>query len=164
MVDDEKAPLGTVTLLPVNCGAKVLIHALIDRFGGKAVSIELRGQGNPLPPDFPYQGEWILRSRMFLYMPAKARTVPPSVPQFTVSVNIDQDDWSFGFDASHMASALEVTTEEIREANCSGELTLENVWANTPGGEGATKKIYVFGYRGKTVEMAVEQLQQSGTA
>ncbi len=101
---------------------------------------------------------------MFLYMPAETRTLPVSVPQFTAALNVGQDDWSFGFDASHLAAAFEVTTEEVRNANRSGQLTLENIWSNTPDFEGATKKIYVFGYRGKTVEMAVEQLQQGGTA
>ena len=53
---------------------------------------------------------------MFLYMPAETRTLPVSVPQFTAALNVGQDDWSFGFDASHLAAAFEVTTEEVRNA------------------------------------------------
>ena len=51
--------------------------------------------------------------------------------------------------------------------DCEGEeevMALENVLANTPGGEGATHKIYVLGYKGKTVEMNIEQLREAGRA
>lgn len=128
------------------------------------MSIELIGQGEPLPADFPYQGEWMLKPRMFLYVPADPTMVAPTVPQFTVSLNTYQDDWSFGFDATRLAAALYVTTEALREANRRGELTLENVLANTPGGENADLKIYVFGHRGKTVEMNIELLKHAGSA
>jgi hypothetical protein len=128
------------------------------------MSVELAGQGEPLPADFPYHGEWMLKPRMFLYVSDELTTGAPTVPQFTASVNIGREDWSFGFDATRLASAFDITTEALREANRRGELTLENVLANTPGGENATHKIYVFGYKGKTVEMNIEQLTQAGSA
>jgi hypothetical protein len=128
------------------------------------VPIELMGQGEPLPPDFPYEGEWILCPRMFLYLPQEPSPANPSVPQFTVRWNIGQENWSFGFDVTRLATAFGTTADAIREANRRGGLTLENVFANTPGGENATKKIYVFGYAGKTIDMTVEQLTQVGQA
>jgi hypothetical protein len=126
--------------------------------------IELAGQGEPLPADFPYRGEWMLKPRMFLYTPDEPSRVAPTVPQFTVSLNTLEENWSFGFDAGQLAAGFNVTMDTLREANRRGDLTLENVLANTPGGEGATHKIYVFGYKGKTVEMNIEQLTQTGRA
>jgi hypothetical protein len=126
--------------------------------------IELAGQGEPLPADFPYEGEWILRPRMFLYVRDEPSRAAPTVPQFTVSVNTLEEDWSFGFDAGQLAAAFNVTTDALREANRRGELTLENVLANTLGGERATQKIYVFGYKGKIVQTNIELLMQVGRA
>jgi hypothetical protein len=128
------------------------------------MSVELAGQGEPLPTEFPYQGEWMLKHRMFLYIPDEPTTVAPTVPQFTVSLNTSEENWSFGFDATRMAVAFDVTTEAVREANRRGELTLETVLASTPDGENADRKIYVFGYRGKTIEMTIERLTRAGTA
>jgi hypothetical protein len=104
----------------------------------------------------------MLKPRMFLYVPDEPSVVASTVPQFTVSLNTDSDDWSFGFDATRLAAAFETTTEALLRANRLGELTLENVLANTPNGENATIKTYVFGYSGKTVEMNIELLKQSG--
>jgi hypothetical protein len=128
------------------------------------MSVELAGQGETLPADFPYRGEWMLKSRIFLYVPDEPTNVAPTVPQFTVSLSTLEENWSFGFDASRLAAGFNITTESLREANQRGELTLEDVLANTPGGENATSKIYIFGYKGKIVEMTIEQLTQAGTA
>lgn len=128
------------------------------------MAIDLMDQGEPLPSDFPYEGEWILRPRMFLYVPQEPSPADPSIPQFTCALNIGRDDWCFGFDATRMATAFGATVEAIREANRRGELTLEDVLANTPGGQNATAKIYVFGYDGKTIDMTIEQLPQAGRA
>lgn len=128
------------------------------------MSFDLKGQGEPLPLGYACIGEWILHPRMFLYVSAEPSTHAPSVPQFTPAINAGRNDWSFGFDALVMATAFEITIDELRDANKSGELTLENVLANTPDGEGATKKLYLFGYRGKVIELAVEYLSQAGTA
>ena len=126
--------------------------------------IELAGQGEPLPAEFPYRGEWMLKPRIFLYIPDEPSRVAATTPQFTVSLNTLEEIWSFGFDAGQLAAGFAVTTDTLREANRRGELTLENVLANTPGGEEATHKIYVFGYKGKTVEMNIEQLREAGRA
>lgn len=128
------------------------------------MSIELAGQGEALPADFPYRGEWMLKPRIFLYVPDEPTNVAPTVPQFTVSLNTLEDNWSVGFDASHFATAFAITIEALREANQRGELTLENVLANTLGGENATHKIYIFQYKGNTIEMNIKQLMQVGTA
>ena len=128
------------------------------------MAVELRGQGEPLPLDFPYKGEWMLKPRMFLYVPDEPTIVSPTVPQFTASLNTYQEDWSFGFHATRLATCFNITTEALREANRRGELTLENVLASTPNGENANLKTYVFGHAGNTVEMNVELLKHAGSA
>ena len=128
------------------------------------MAVKLTGQGGPLPDDFPYKGEWMLKPRMFLYVPDEPTTVAPTVPQFTASLNTYQEDWSFGFDATRLATCFNITTEALREANRRGELTLENVLASTPDGENADLKIYVFGHAGKTVKMNIELLKHAGSA
>jgi hypothetical protein len=95
------------------------------------MSIELSGQGQPLPPDFPYRGDWMLKPRIFLYIQDEPSVVAPTVPQFTVSLNTYDEDWSFGFDATVLATAFEMTTEALLTANRRGELTLEKVLADT---------------------------------
>jgi hypothetical protein len=99
------------------------------------VSIPLNGQGNPLPPNFPYRGEWILEPRMFLYVPDQAESTTSNAPRFTASLNDNRDDWCFGFDSEQLAAALNITTDSLFQANRHRKLTLENVEASTPDGE-----------------------------
>jgi hypothetical protein len=128
------------------------------------MAVTLTGQGEPLPAEFPYKGEWMLKPRMFLYTLDEATAVAPIVPQFTAELNAYQEDWSFGFDARNLARCFCISSDAVREANRRGELTLENVLANTPDGENADVKIYVFRYAGKTVEMVIERLKHAGSA
>lgn len=79
-------------------------------------------------------------------------------------MNTYDEDWSFGFDATVLATAFEMTTDALLRANRRGELTLENVLADTPDGENATIKTYVLGHNGKTVSMNIERLAQAGRA
>lgn len=99
------------------------------------MSIPLNGQGNPLPPNFPYRGEWILEPRMFLYVPDQAESTTSNAPRFTASLNDNRDDWCFGFDSEQLAAALNITTDSLFQANRHRKLTLENVEASTPDGE-----------------------------
>jgi hypothetical protein len=101
---------------------------------------------------------------MFLYVPDEPSLVAPTVPQFTVSLNDYNEDWSFGFDATRLAAGFEITPEALLRANQRGQLTLENVLADTPNGKNATIKTYVFGHGGKTVEMNIESLKHAGRA
>ena len=99
------------------------------------MSILLNGQGNPLPPNFPYRGEWILEPRMFLYVPDQAESTTSNAPRFTASLNDNRDNWCFGFDSEQLATALNITTDSLFQANRHRKLTLENVEASTPDGE-----------------------------
>jgi hypothetical protein len=50
------------------------------------------------------------------------------------------------------------------EANRAGSLTLEQVWADTPGGEGVTTKQYVFRVGEKEGSLTIKSPTQFGSA
>jgi hypothetical protein len=124
------------------------------------VPIPLKGQGNPLPPNFPYRGEWILEPRMFLYIADQTQS---NAPRFTASLNDNSDDWCFGFDSEQLAAALNITTESLFQANRHRELTLENVEASTPD-EMALIKRYTFRVGASETSLSVQTLGQGGSA
>lgn len=128
------------------------------------MSIPLVGQGNPLPGDFPYRGQWLLEPRVFLYTPDDPSQSAADAVQFTAWVQPAQDDWSFGFDAAQLAANLGVTMAELLEANRARSLMLENVYADTPTGDGASQKIYEFRLGITTANITVEDLSRLGRA
>jgi hypothetical protein len=128
------------------------------------MSVPMRNQGTPLPPNFPYKGEWLDVPRIFLYRPEGERPRTLGKPQFTVEINPTQDDWSFGFDAEQLAIGFGITVDALFAGNRNGDLTLENVESNTPTGEHATAKRYTFRNGGKTVALIIENPGITGTA
>lgn len=128
------------------------------------MSVPLRGQGAALPPDFPYEGEWLDEPRIFLYAPTDARRSGHGAPQFTAEINPTADDWSVGFNAHQLAAALGITVQVLFAGNQTGDLMLENVEANTKTGEGATAKRYTFRLGEKTGAMIIERLAALGRA
>jgi hypothetical protein len=135
-----------------------------DQFSEGNVPIPLKGQGNPLPPNFPYRGEWILEPRMFLYVLDQAQSTASSAPRFTASLNDHRDDWCLGFDSEQLAAALNITTDALFQANRHRELTLENVEASTPDGEMALIKRYTFRIGASEASLNVQTLGQGGSA
>jgi hypothetical protein len=135
-----------------------------DKSRERAMSVPLIGQGLPLPSKFPYRGAWILEPLIFLYIPDQTQKAASKLARFTVILNENSDNWSLGFDVEQLASALNITTAELFEANENQELTLENVYANTPNGEGATAKIYTFRLGDKEAFLTVERHTQFGSA
>ena len=142
----------------------VILWGAWDQLGEGNVSIPLNGQGNPLPPNFPYRGEWILEPRMFLYVPDQAESTASNAPRFTVSLNDNHDDWCFGFDSEQLAAALNITTDSLFQANRHRKLTLENVEASTPDGEMALIKRYTFRVGANETSLSVQTLGQAGSA
>ena len=128
------------------------------------MSLPLHGQGRPLPPDFPYTGEWLLEPRMFLYVSAEEQRGTQGKPQFTAEVHPTGKDWSFGFDATQLGEALGVAVDNLFVANHSGALTLESIEANTKTGDGATIKRYIFRLGEKEAAMVIEHLGMGGAA
>jgi hypothetical protein len=128
------------------------------------MSVPLRNQGTPLPPEFPYSGEWLDEPRIFLYVPTVEQRGIPGNPQFTAEINPTSDNWCFGFDAQQLAFLLETTADILFLRNRLGGLALENVEANTETGEGATMKRYTFRLGEKTAALIIESLWVAGHA
>lgn len=126
------------------------------------MAVPLREQGEPLPPDFPYSGQWLDKPRMFIYAPTAEQWGGDL--QFTAELYASQENWCFGFDAEQLARLLGTDLASVLEANRDGRLELENVEANTPTGEGATMKRYTFRLGRKTGALIVERLQAAGNA
>jgi hypothetical protein len=127
------------------------------------MSIELRGQGNPLADDFRYSGQWILENRIFLFVEDAARTGDPTAPQFTPFINYGREDWIVGFAARQLAAALGTTMAELFEANRARRLTLENA---EPGAteDGASAKRYTFRLGGKEGSLIIASPTHIGSA
>lgn len=129
------------------------------------MAIDLIGQGNPLPRDFPYQGEWLTEPRIFLYRPAQQKQPATlDVQQFAVELNITSEDWSFGLDATAMASQLGVSVEGLLAANRNRVLKLEKVEADTPDGENAAVKVYTFSLNERIAKIEYRRFPQVGHA
>jgi hypothetical protein len=128
------------------------------------MTIQLLGQGIPLPPDFPYRGQWLLERRIFLYIPTDEQRGTPGKPAFTAHINPTTDDWAVGFDATELAVGFGASIEDLLEANQSGNLTLDRVEADTPTGEGASVKRYIFRLGDKEADATIVYTGISGTA
>lgn len=100
---------------------------------------------------------------MFLFFTDETRR-DPMAAQFTAHVNQMADDWSFGFDATQLASALEITVDELFDANSTLKLVLEQVEADTPTGEEARRKRYTFCVDNKETSLIIETQTRSGSA
>jgi hypothetical protein len=83
------------------------------------------GQGEPLPPDFPYQGAWIVENTLFLYQPDGAQIVAGTAPRFTASgPGFGEGKVSVGIDASQLAAAFTISIDDIFAANRDGSLAI----------------------------------------
>ena len=127
------------------------------------VSIELQGQGKELPSSFAYRGQWILESRIFLFVPDEVQSGDPTAPQFTPFINYGRDDWIVGFDARQLAAAIGITIDELLEANRAQRLTLERAETGTTG-EGATAKRYTFCVGDKEGSLTIASPTRFGSA
>jgi hypothetical protein len=128
------------------------------------MAIHLRGQGTPLPPGFPYRGAWLMEPRLFLYRPTPEQEGTPGKPVFTAEIKPATDEWSVGFDATRLALGLGVSIDALFEANQCGDLTLDRIEADTPTGDDATVKRYVFALNGKEAGATIVGGGISGTA
>ena len=124
------------------------------------MSVPVRRQGTPLPPDFPYQGEWLDMPRIFLWLPTPEQQSQPGKPQLAAEINPGLEDWCFGFDATQLAAALEVSTDVLFAANRNGELALTNVEVT----QDASAKRYTFQLGAKTAAPVFERFPVVGRA
>jgi hypothetical protein len=83
-------------------------------------SVSLDGQGNPLPEDFPYKGEWLLEPQLFLYRPDAQHMAGDR--ELTPVVSAGGQNWSYGINAVQLAFALRVGVDKLLECNRNGTL------------------------------------------
>ena len=100
---------------------------------------------------------------MFLFVPDEIRH-DPLAPEFTTHINQTSNDWSFGFDATQLAAALGIAVDELLDANRGRRLTLEQIEADTPTGEGARAKRYTFSVGEKEGSLTIETPMHFGSA
>jgi hypothetical protein len=124
----------------------------------------LKGQGKPLPPDFPYQGEWLLENRIFLYRPAAQTSLGGGSPEMTPTLNEGTPDWCFGINSMQLAWTLRVGSEEIFKHNRAGTLFLVRT-DDVPPTHGATHaKRYIFQIGDRQAPIIIEAGGLSGSA
>ena len=95
--------------------------------------IPLVGQGEPLPADCPYTGEWLHKDKLFLYQPSGEQL---QRLELTASFKRADGEWCLGFNAVILASELGAWNEEIFEHNRTRTLILEVVGPAPPNSEG----------------------------
>jgi hypothetical protein len=100
--------------------------------GMKMVLIPLPGQGRPLPADFPYQGEWLIEHRWFLYVPDAQQQGLFGVSEYVAIVPTDQGEL-IGWDAAKLSAKIGITTERSFELNRLKQLTINQFDAPEPG-------------------------------
>lgn len=124
--------------------------------------IPLAGRGKPLPPEFPYKGQWLLENRMFLYRPTEQRSV--GGPEMTTTLNEGRPNWCFGLNSMQLAFALRVGSEELFEHNRACTLFLVRT-DDVPPIRGASQaKRYIFQIGDRQTVIIVEGVGPSGNA
>ncbi len=102
------------------------------------------GQGEPLPDDAIFQGQWILRGELFLAV-GHADMSPRSLA--TPIIQIPDGPAAFGIHAHHLGNALGVTHDEIMTANQDHSLWLIRVQPGVREGKPATMFEFRLGNR-----------------
>ena len=122
----------------------------------------LRGQGEPLPPNFGYDGQWILEGRIFLYRPAAQGVL--GALETTAIVSGSGTDWSLGINSMHLAWQLRVGSEEIFEHNRLGTLLLIGFEDVAPSADAGFAKRFTFQIGDRQGDLTIEGGGPNGNA
>ena len=117
----------------------------------------MSGQGNPLPPDFPYKGQWLIEDLLFIYEPTDAQALGGEAPRFTASASN-----ALGFDASQIADVMGISIQEVFSANTDGSLTVKYGKALTP--RGTPGRRYLFNIGERQCALIMDRNDNAGTA
>lgn len=120
-------------------------------------------QGEALPPDSGYEGQWLTPTIAFVYRPKGEGIKDATSPRLTAQVHWPDGTSSIGFDVGLLAGAFEITEEAVFEANKQYLLLLLHVQPAIldSGHRGA---VFRFGIGDVTREFTVEYVDHSGTA
>lgn len=118
--------------------------------------ISYYGQGEPLPPDFAYQGQW-LADNVFLYA-NDAHALRSDAPRFTARARTSDGEIHLGFSVDQVAHVLGVTPEDVLVANRNGTLTasIGERPAPTPSGTQGIRYVFRIGSRVGSLTVAEE--------
>ena len=124
--------------------------------------VPLRNQGEPLPPDFPYQGQWIHKPRMFLYRPTNQQSLGGA--EITAVVNEGSAEYSFGINAAQLGLELHTDIEAIFKHNAANTLYLVTAEDVAPTMGANLAKRYIFQIGDRQGSMTMEWGGPSGNA
>lgn len=117
------------------------------------------GQGEPLPPECGYVGQWIIKDRLFLCrLPALE-----SSGEFTPSFVSESAHTCIGFTAAGLAQRFGISEDELLGLNVSKTLAVQ-VMPVLPRAGGTTARMFGFSDGRSIVTLVIEGGGQSGTA
>jgi hypothetical protein len=126
------------------------------------VAFRLSGQGRSLPKDFPYQGEWLVERRIFLYRPdddpMSGTTEKHPVHQLTES------EWCFGINSTTLSRMFGVGSHEIFTYNRRRTLLLVGVDDVTPAAGATGARRYTFQIDERQASITIEGGAPDGSA
>jgi hypothetical protein len=126
--------------------------------------IPLAGQGKPLPLDFSHKGQWLLENRIFLYRSKSTQTFSGPELTFTASCPSPDGEGCFGFDATQLALAFQISSEQIFEHNRAHTLFLVSD-DDVPATQGfVAAKLYIFQIGDYQAAVTVERGRRGGKA
>jgi hypothetical protein len=120
------------------------------------------GQGEPLPANFPYEGEWLLQNRIFLFRPTDRATVDTT--EMTTILSYGKPDWCLGINVMQLAYGLGVTAEDVFSHNRKQTLFLVRTDDVPPTRGGTRAKRYIFQIGDRQEAIFIEDGLQAGRA
>ncbi len=116
--------------------------------------IPLQGQGEPLPSDAPYSGQWLLENVLFLF---QRDAVPTAGPEETAAFQLANGEVCQGIDAGKIGAGLgDLTAEEVLASNRTGALLLTAVHGMHKVDGVVRAKRYVFQIGSRETSIVME--------
>jgi hypothetical protein len=116
------------------------------------------GQGKSLPPDYPYQGQWLIEDLLFIHEPTDAQSFGGLAPRFAAHT-----PGALGFDASQIADGMGVTARDIFRANANGNLIVRH-GGDAPARGGVAGSLYLFRIGERRCALVVALNDNAGSA
>jgi hypothetical protein len=116
------------------------------------------GQGKSLPPDYPYQGQWLIEDLLFIHEPTDAQSFGGLAPRFAAHTL-----GALGFDASQIANGMGISSRDVFQANAEGGLIVRH-GGDAPACGGVAGSLYLFSIGERRCALLVAVSGNGGTA